>query len=64
MAKQEELTTKMHAEFIGDEIPALDLRVMSVYGAVVGRSVRLSDALKQDDLTEEQYRANLDWVLS
>ncbi len=30
---RDELTTAMHEEFIGHEIPHLDLMVMSVYGA-------------------------------
>ena len=63
MTTKEELTTAMHSEFIGDEIPNLDLRVMGVYGAV-GRGIGLSKALKEYNLTEEQYRANVDRVLS
>ena len=30
----EELNTSMHEEFIGKEIPNLDLRVMATYGAM------------------------------
>lgn len=61
--RQEELTTDMHSEFIGSEIPKLDLYVMGVYGAV-GRGLPLEDALKKYGLTREQYEANKDRVLS
>lgn len=63
MAKKEELTTDMHSEFIGSEIPKLDLYVMGVYGAV-NRGVLLDDALKKYGITREQYEANKDRVLS
>lgn len=63
MAHQEELTTEMHSEFIGKEIPKLDLYVMSVYGAIA-RGATLDEALKKYGLTKEQYEANIDRVLS
>lgn len=63
MADKEELTTDMHAEFIGKEIPKFDLYVMGVYGAVA-RGVSLEDALKKYGLTREQYEANVERVLS
>ena len=63
MADREELTTDMHSEFIGSEIPKLDLYVMGVYGAVA-RGVSLDDALKKYGLTREQYEANKNRVLS
>ena len=59
----EELTTKMHSELIGHEINDFDLRVMGVYGAV-GRGEKFETALKKYNLTEKQYKANIDRVLS
>lgn len=63
MANKEELTTEMHSEFIGKEIPKLDLYVMGVYGAL-RRGMSLEDALKKYGLTREQYEANVERVLS
>lgn len=60
---KEELTTDMHSEFIGSEIPKLDLYVMSVYGAV-RRGSTLEEALKKHGLTSEVYEANIKRVLS
>ena len=60
---KEELTTVMHSELLGDEIPVFDLRIMSVYGSVrQGKS--LKDALAQYRMTEKQYMDNIDRVLS
>lgn len=59
----EELTTEMHSEFLGKEIPQLDLKVMGVYGAVA-RGVSLDDALERYGLTREQYEQNVERVLS
>ncbi len=63
MADREELTTDMHSEFIGKEIPKLDLYVMGVYGAVA-RGLSLDEALEKYGLTREQYEKNVDRVLS
>ncbi len=63
MADKEELTTEMHSEFIGKEIPKLDLYVMGVYGAVA-RGLSLDEALEKYGLTREQYEKNVDRVLS
>lgn len=63
MANKEELTTKMHSEFIGDEINDFDLRVMAVYGAVA-RGESLSQALSKYNLTYGEYTSNIDRVLS
>lgn len=63
MAHKEELTTEMHSEFLGKEIPNLDLKVMGVYGAVA-RGVSLTDALKRYEITRKQYEQNVDRVLS
>lgn len=61
--RKEELTTEMHSEFIGDEIPKFDLYVMGVYGAVA-RGVPIKEALAKYGLTREEYEANVDRVLS
>ena len=53
----------MHSEFLGKEIPQLDLKVMGVYGAVA-RGVSLDDALERYGLTREQYEQNVERVLS
>lgn len=63
MKKREELTTEMHSEFLGDEIPKKDLYIMAVYGAI-RRGVPMAEALKKYDLTEEEYNANIKRVLS
>lgn len=63
MAKQEELTTDMHYEFIGMEISKFDLHIMGVYGAV-SRGMPLEEALEKYELTQEQYEANIERVLS
>ncbi len=57
------MTTDMHSEFIGKEIPKLDLYVMGVYGAVA-RGLSLDEALEKYGLTREQYEKNVDRVLS
>ncbi len=59
---KEELTTEMHQEFIGHEIPDLDIRVMGVRGATK-RGVPLKDALRRYDLTEKEYWDNFERVL-
>lgn len=61
--QKEELTTDMHLDFIGDEIPQFDLYVMGVYGAMA-RGVPMEKALKKYDMTREQYEANIKRVLS
>ena len=63
MEKREELTTEMHSEFLGKEIPKLDLTVMGVYGAIA-RGVPIDAALQRYGLTLEQYEQNVDRVLS
>lgn len=63
MADKEELTTEMHSEFIGKEIPKLDLYVMGVFGAM-RRGYSLEEALERYGLTREQYEANIERVLS
>ena len=60
---KEELTTEMHSEFLGQEIPSLDLKVMGVYGATA-RGVSIEDALKRYNITIKQYEQNIDRVLS
>ncbi|MFG6385765.1 MAG: hypothetical protein K1V80_04760 [Muribaculaceae bacterium] len=61
--RKEELTTEMHSEFIGDEIPKIDLYVMGVYGAIA-RGVTIEEALKKYGLSREEYETNIDRVLS
>ena len=63
MPNQDELTTDMHSELLGDEIPKLDLYVMGVYGAM-RRGASLEEALEKYGLTREEYEANVDRVLS
>lgn len=63
MANKEELTTDMHAEFIGKEIPKLDLYVMGVYGAL-RRGLSLEDALARYGLSRKEYNDNIERVLS
>lgn len=59
---EEELTTAMHAEFLGDEISAFDLSVMGVCGAI-RRGVPKKEALLKYELTEEEYDNNIERVL-
>lgn len=59
---KEELTTKMHSEFIGHEISDFDLRIMSVFGAVRG-GMSLKEALKEDNILGEEYLQNIDRVI-
>ena len=46
----EELTTKMHKEFLGDRVSDFDLRVAAVYGAM-NRGVSQRAALMENKLT-------------
>lgn len=59
---KEELTTKMHSEFLGHEISDFDLRIMSVFGATKG-GVPLKEALKEDSVSAEEYLQNVDRVI-
>lgn len=59
----DELTTLMHWELIGEEIPKFDLFVMAVYGAMRG-GLSKQEALAKYNLTEEEYDANIDRVLN
>ena len=52
----------MHEEFIGKEIPNLDLRVMAIYGAM-RRGLSKKEALSQYELTEKEYDTNINRVL-
>lgn len=60
---KDELTTAMHAEFLGDEINDFDLRIMSVYGAI-SRGILKQKALEEYNLTESEYDKNVLRVLS
>lgn len=59
----EELTTAMHEEFIGDEISHNDLKIMGAYGAIRNGASKVK-ALRKYGLTEGEYDANIDRVLS
>lgn len=55
MAKmKEELTTKMHSEFLKDSVSGTELKVMGVYGAI-SRGVSREKALAKYGLTDNQY---------
>lgn len=58
----EELTTKMHEELIGDEIPHFDLMVMGVAGAIA-RGIPKKEALRKYGLTEKEFDDNEERVL-
>ena len=51
---QDELTTKMHAEFFGDEYTAEEWSAMAVFGAL-RRGIPFADALASHGLTEARY---------
>lgn len=53
----------MHFEFLGEEISEFDLSIMSVYGAIQ-RGLTKEEALKSNGVTEEDYDANVERVLS
>ena len=59
----EELTTAMHEELIGDEIPHFDLMVLSVYGAIK-RGVSKQEALEKYGISEKEYNENIERALS
>lgn len=59
---KEELTTAMHEDFIGIEVPHDDLQVMAVYGAI-NRGVSKKEALKKYHISEKHYDDNIDRVL-
>ena len=59
----DELTSKMHYEFLSDEVSYFDLRVASVYGAIK-RGILKEKALIQYELTEQEYEDNIDRVLN
>ena len=52
---KEELTTKMHAEFFGDEYTPEEWSAMAVFGAL-RRGASLEDALAKNNLTETRYK--------
>lgn len=59
---KEELTTLMHEEFIGHEIPHMDLMVMGVFGAMK-RGISKKEALAKYKLSEDFYDENINRVL-
>lgn len=60
---QEELTTDMHAEFIGDYIPIDDLHLMGVFGRI-RRGVSKEEACRFYGVSVADYEKNIDRVLS
>lgn len=58
----DELTTAMHEELIGGEIPHFDLQVMAVYGAI-RRGLAKEQALEKYNISEKEYEANIHRVL-
>lgn len=61
---KEEFTTRMHAEFLGDEIPLEDLQVMAVYAQCVKSDISLEEACKNEGISVEYYLANVNRVLN
>lgn len=59
---KEELTTAMHEEFIGKDIPHDDLQVMGVYGAI-NRGLTKKQALAKYEMSEAFYDDNIERVL-
>jgi len=56
---KDELTTKMHGEFLDKEISSKELKIMGVYGAI-SRGVSIEDALKRYSLSLVDYnKSNL-----
>lgn len=52
----------MHSEFIGDEIPLGDLKILGVYGAI-RRGLTKTEALREYDISEKEYDQNIERVL-
>lgn len=59
----DELTLKMHQELLRDEISDFDLRIMGVFGAMK-RGVSKQEALRQHEISEEDYEGNIQRVLN
>ena len=60
---KEELTTLMHSEFMEGEMSRFDLMILSVFGAI-RRGISKKEALKQHNITEDEYDTNIDRVLN
>lgn len=61
---KEELTTLMHSEFIGKEVPIDDLLVMSVWAQVNKKGIALEKACADNGITVEQYKDNVKRVMN
>ena len=61
---KEELTTLMHSEFLGDEIPVEDLLVMDAYSQVCCDGISIEKACKDNGITVDFYKANVDRVMA
>lgn len=58
----DELTTAMHEDFIGGEIPHIDVQVMAVYGSM-RKGLSKKEALAKYELSESDYDRNIERVL-
>lgn len=61
---KEELTTLMHSEFIGREIPIDDLLVMSVWAQVNRKGIALETACADCGISVKQYQDNVERVMN
>ena len=59
----EELTTDMHYEFFEGEMSKRDFYIFAVSGAI-SRGVPKQEALKKYGISEDEYDANIERVLS
>jgi hypothetical protein len=59
---KEELTTLMHCEFCETEEEVMELLVMATYNQIENKGIKPEIALKNNNLTMEQYNANVDKV--
>lgn len=55
---EEEFTTKMHAELLGNEMSKEELYTCAIYGAV-RRGEPLAKALQRYKMTREEYEKNV-----
>ncbi len=53
---KDELTAKMHAEFLGDEVSPEELVIWEIYGAVE-RGTPIKAALERHGISHEEYEA-------
>lgn len=59
---KEELTTKMHADFLAEDgWTKLDVMVLGAYANIL-KGIKKADACKKHGITEDQYDANIERV--